>query len=753
MSRQTATSTRQTPHLGSLLARAAKPILGTLLFWMFLAIVTFWGVDGMSVRDAFAISYNDAPVIGLLLGGSLFLGSIQVAANLLPPLAEVLRSIGALLARPFSGLPLYTRRQIFSMLRLLLIGAVVFYTASSLRGSSIAARINAGISQLPIQLPNTVVSGLFFLLFFVLQFLMLFWVLSRGGVFIYLPEEISTGFESVWGQDHVVAKVREVVDFLKNPEQIEAAGGHVPGGVLLWGPPGTGKTLIAEAVAGETATPFVLVEPAAFQNMFVGVGVMRVRMLYRRLRKLAETYGGVVVFFDEADVLGSRPRAGGDAPVRFDDYVRVQRAVVPQTGGDLGVLNAILAAMQGVRTPRGLAAKSRRALGLPAGKPPTYRIMHMLATNMPSSLDPALLRPGRVDRIIKVGYPSRDGRLRTFQGYLAKISHELTEEEIETLATLTVNATGAIIKDIVNEALIAARRDDRNTVTWQDMLAAKRFKDFGPSEGVEYVPFERHAVAVHESCHALVAWRLRNHLAIDTVTIDKGQDFLGLVSSIPTEELFTRWKSEYRSDIAVALASLAGERLFFDGDSTSGVAGDLDQATKLASLMVTRWGMSGRISASHALEASGIPPAQEESRAAVEALLTDVFEEVSALIARDRHLVLALAHALEMHKSLSGADAMAILGLRKGPVLDGSIYDSPLWVEALEEYHQAMLGSRHGAATAPTPQELFSRIGVHQQGQWPEGPAVETEPTEDAPDPVPPLSVRDVEWPEPPLES
>jgi len=747
------TKTRQAPHLGSLLARAAKPVLGTLLLWMFLAIVTFWGVDGMSVRDAFALSYNDAPVIGILLGASLFLGSVQVAANLLPPLAEVLRAIGAFVSRPFSGLPLYTRRQIFAMLRLLAVGMTVFYVTSSLRGSTVAARINAGISQLPVQLPNTVVSGLFFLLFFVLQFLMLFWVLSRGGVYIYLPEEISTGFESVWGQDHVVAKVREVVDFLKNPEQIEAAGGHVPGGVLLWGPPGTGKTLIAEAVAGETATPFVLVEPAAFQNMFVGVGVMRVRMLYRRLRKLAETYGGVVVFFDEADVLGSRQRAGGDAPLRFDeDYARVQRAVVPQTGGDLGVLNAILAAMQGVRTPRGLAAKFRRALGLPAGKPPTYRIMHMLATNMPSSLDPALLRPGRVDRIIKVGYPSREGRLRTFQGYLAKVSHELTEEEVETLATLTVNATGAIIKDVVNEALIAARRDGRDVVTWQDMLAAKRFKDFGPSEGVEYVPFERHAVAVHESCHALVAWRLRNHLAIDTVTIDKGQDFLGLVSSIPTEELFTRWKSEYRSDIAVALASLAGEQLFFDGDSTSGVAGDLDQATKLASLMVTRWGMSGRISASHALEASGIPPAQEESRAAVEALLSEVFEEVSVLIGRDRHLVLALAHALELHKSLSGSDAMAVLGLRKGPVLDGSVYDSPRVANALEEYHRAMVQSRHGAGEAPSPQEVFTSSALPEQGQWPEAPAIaHDEGTEDVPAATAPLSEDDVEWPEPPL--
>jgi ATP-dependent Zn protease len=729
-------------------------VLLTLGFWLFLAVVTFWGVDGMSVRDAFAISYNDAPVIGVLLGASMFLGSVQVVANLLPPFAEALRTIGSFLGRPFRGIPLYTRRQFFGLVRLLGIGLLIFYVTASLRGSSVAARINAGIAQLPVQLPNTVVSGLFLLLFFVLQFLLLFFVLSRGGVTTYLPEEISTGFDSVWGQDHVVEKVKEVVNFLKEPELIEAAGGHVPGGVLLWGPPGTGKTLLAEAVAGETATPFVLVEPAAFQNMFVGIGVMRVRVLYRKLRKLAETYGGVVVFFDEADVLGSRARASGDTPVRFDGVHpqpgNREQAVVPQTGGgDLGVLNAILAAMQGVRTPRGVGAKVRRSLGLPAGKPPTYRIMHMLATNMPSSLDPALLRPGRIDRMIKVGYPSQEGRLKTFQGYFAKVAHELTEEQIETLATLTVNGTGAIIKDIVNEALIAARRDGRDVITWPDVLAAKRFKEFGPSEGVEYVPFERHAVAVHESCHALVAWRLRNHLSIDTVTIEKGQDFLGMVSSVPTEELFTRWKSEYRSDIAVCLASLAGERLFFAGDSTSGVAGDLDQATKLASMMVTKWGMSDRIAANQALEATGIAPDQAESRATVEALLTAVYEEVRALIERDRHRILALAHALEVHKSLSGPDAMAILDLRMGPLVDGSLYEPPAAAEALEEYHQQMLRCRHDGAAAPSPLEVLLEAHRFEPGEWPappEGPVTPQAgvlPSENPPG----LPDPDVEWP------
>lgn len=749
-------------HLGTLLARSVKPLLATAALWTVLALSTYWGAATMTVRDAFAISYNETSAIGVLLGLSLLSGSVQVTANLLPPFAEALRRIAALLGRPFAGVPLYTRRQTTALLRLGALGVLIFYVTASLRSSSLAARINAGLGQIPLQLPGTLVNSLVFLLFFVLQFLMLFWVLSRGGVHVYLPEEVRTGFESVWGQDHVVEKVREVVDFLRDPDAIESVGGHIPGGVLLWGPPGTGKTLIAEAMAGETSTPFVLVEPAAFQNMFVGVGVMRVRGLYRKLRKLAETYGGVVVFFDEADVLGSRARSASDQPpVAASIFPEPNRSVIPQTGGDLGVLNAILAAMQGVRTPRGIAAKLRRGLGLPASPPPKYRILHVMATNMPSSLDPALLRPGRIDRIIKVGYPSRDGRLRTFEGYLARVPHELTDEQVETLATVTVNGTGAVIKDIVNEALIMARRAGRDAITWPDVLAARRFKQFGPPEGVEYVPFERHAVAIHESCHALLAWRRRERLSIDTVTIEKGQDFLGLVSSVPDEELYTRWQSDYRSDIAVALASLAGERLFFDGDSTSGVAGDLDQATRLASNMIARWGMGDRITAAASLDATGTPPDHQAIREAVEELLTEVYTDVVATIRRDRHLVLSLAHALEVHRSLSGADALAVLGLRHGTLVDGSAYEQAGVAAALENYHRSMLESRRLGTEPPDPLAVLAEMSTFEPGDWPVAPNAtgtgneEAATTTDAgpPPPAPPSPEqpdRVDDWPAPP---
>src|SRR5881227_3128627 len=173
-----------------------------------------------------------------------------------------------------------------------------------------------------VELPSRIVDALPFVfqlmfgaLFIIIEFGALFWLLTRGGVDVYYPDDIKTRFTDVWGQDNVLARVRENMVFLEDPEAIEEKGGYVPGGILLWGPPGTGKTLMAEAVAGETGKPFVFVDPGAFINMFFGVGVLKVKGLFRKLRKLALRYGGVIVFFDEADSLGNRGGMGDGGPV------------------------------------------------------------------------------------------------------------------------------------------------------------------------------------------------------------------------------------------------------------------------------------------------------------------------------------------------------------------------------------------------------------------------------------------------------
>ena len=632
--------------------------------------------------------------------------------------------------------------------------------------------------------------------FVIIQFVGLFWFLSRGGVDVYYPDDIKTRFADVWGQDHVLERVKENIVFLENPDQIEAKGGYVPAGLLLWGPPGTGKTLMAEAVAGETGKPYVFVDPGAFINMFMGVGVLKVKGLFRKLRRLALRYGGVIVFFDEADSLGNRgalaqgggpgfPRAS--APSAFSkagchgfsylsrdvqwQLARHAMASEPDepapsrknkqfvggmmgggNGGGMGTLQALLTELSGLKKPRGFVNRYvRRIFGMRPKPPPKYRILVMMATNMPEALDEALLRPGRIDRIYKVGYPSKVGRVRTYEGYLAKVRHELTAEQVDKLAVITPYATGATIKDTVNEALITAIRDGRDVITWQDMMRAKQLKELGPPQDVEYIERERHAVAIHEACHAVVAYRTRQHMEIDIATIEKGSDYLGMVASIPPEDQFTQWRSEFETDILVSLASLAGERMFFDSDSSSGVSGDLESATTVASFMEGFWGMGSTVSSystARRLEVGapgggqggrrkkGQDPEAEMRHALADRIednLTMLLHRTEEIIRENRPQILSLAHALETHKTLTGDDVVAVIDCTQGPLVDGRPYANTEFLRQLEDYHAGAavahrthskvalampMPSLNGSAAGSVPQSVTAAL---EPPAWPYG--------------------------------
>lgn len=645
------------------------------------------------------------------------------------------------------------------------------------RQISLAAAVGAVPSSVynfltngPDQVPFWV-NLLFPMIFLVGQFGFLFWFLSRGGVDVYMPEDITTTFNDVWGQDHVLTKVKENVLFLEDPQAIEDRGGHVPGGILLWGPPGTGKTLMAEAVAGETGKPYVFVDPGAFINMFMGVGIIKVKSLFRKLRKLALKYGGVIVFFDEADSLGNRGSgvgAGGDFGMSRSDKQlgehlrwlspgsqglwfeeqRLARAAAgadePERrrirdkvivgggmgGGGMGTLQALLSEISGLKKPRGFLNRTvRRFFGLRPKPPLKYRILVMMATNMPDALDDAMLRPGRIDRIYKVGYPTKEGRKRTYEGYLGKVRHQLTPEQIEKLAVITPYTTGAKVKDLINEALINAIRNGRDAVTWQDVIWAKHFKELGPPEDVEYIERERHAVAVHEACHAVAAYRVRRHMSIDLATIEMGSNYLGMVASIKPEDQFTNWRTEFEADIIVSLASLAGERLFFDDDNSSGVTGDLMQATFLAARMEALYGMGATVT-SHlgavALHSNlgpghqiglgaGRGPRPEEGKdepAGPGPMGERVEQNLQRLLASARQLlldnwfeVLSVAHALETYKTLAGEDVMAVIDGVQGPLIDGRVYATQQMRDELAAYHElaAAAHRHHGRVEAALP--------------------------------------------------
>lgn len=499
-------------------------------------------------------------------------------------------------------------------------------------------------------------------------------------------------------------------------------------------------------------------------NMFMGVGILKVKSLFRKARKLALRYGGVILFFDEADSLGSRGalaqgppggfrmeqpqaaihaaapacnglsyidpatasmlwRAGlADASSGDQPRPRLQDRIIMggMGGGGMGTLNALLTELSGLKKPRGFFNRVvRRTFGLRPKPPPKYRIMVMMATNLPQALDEALLRPGRIDRIYKVGYPSKIGRIRTYKGYLDKVRNDLSDEEVDKLATITPYATGATIKDLVNEALINAIRDGREVITWRDVVKAKQLKDLGPPEDVEYIERERHAVAVHEACHAVTAHRVRQHLTIDIATIEKGGTYLGMVASIPPEDQFTRWRSEYEADIMVSIASLAGERMFFDGDNSSGVSGDLESATRVATMMEGFWGMGSTVASHGVTRQAGIPggggkPGEDDRESEllrgdlggrIENKLTELLARAEELLAQNRLQVLAVAHALESHKTVTGDDVRAIIEGVRGPLIDGRPYHTDAFLDAAEAYHREMGDAhrRHAKVQAPLP--------------------------------------------------
>lgn len=587
--------------------------------------------------------------------------------------------------------------------------------------------------QLAVQALPFALQIVFYMFIAIIQFVAIFWFLSRGGIDVYMPDDVKTRFSDVWGQDAVLERIKENILFLENPDAIESRGGHVPGGILLWGPPGTGKTLMAEAVAGETGRPYVFVDPGAFVNMFFGIGVLKVKGLFRKLRKLSLRYGGVIVFFDEADTLGSR---GGQVSQlrKFNDEFSISlnhdhmcngRSYVSESSSMVladedrkvmmggmggrsmdGTLQALLTELSGLKKPRGFINRVvRRVLGMRPKQPPKYRILVMMATNMPDSLDPAMLRPGRIDRIYRVGYPSKSGRIETYENYLAKITHDLTAEQIESLATISPYATGATIKDTVNEALVIAIRDGREVVSYADVIKAKSLKQHGLPDGGAYVDRERHSVALHEACHAVTMYRLQHNSVIDIATIERRGDVGGFVSPIPLDERFVQWKSEVDVDAVTFIASLAGEQLFYEGDHTQGVGGDMAAATSLITRGMLSHAMGPTLRAFNAssvvnsgLVLGGTPLVQGvspegEIAEAVEKRLKELYARARKVLAANRHEVLSVTHALETHKTISGEDVAAIIEGRKGPLVDGTMYATREMKKKLENYHSAALAA------------------------------------------------------------
>ena len=375
---------------------------------------------------------------------------------------------------------------------------------------------------------------------------------GKSSAKMYTLSDESKKFTDVAGQDEAKEQLIELVDFLHQPEKYRAIGAKLPKGALLVGPPGTGKTLLAQAVAGEAKVPFFFVSGSAFVEMFVGTGAARVRDLFKQATEKAPC----IIFIDEIDAIGKKRDAVG---LSSNDE-REQ------------ALNQLLAEMDGFDASKGIVV-----LG---------------ATNRPEILDAALLRPGRFDRRITVDLPDLRGREAVLKVHARGIT---TDKSVDftAIARSTVGASGADLANIVNESALRAVRMGREAVTQEDLEASVENVIAGTERKSFVIPeAEKRIVAYHEIGHALVSARQKNAVPVQKITIiPRTSGALGYTMQVDEEEHVLMKREDILAKLAVLTAGRAAEE-YACNTCTTGASNDIEQATKLARAMITRYGMS-----------------------------------------------------------------------------------------------------------------------------------------------------------------
>jgi cell division protease FtsH len=447
---------------------------------------------------------------------------------------------------------------------------------------------------------------------------------------VYMENRTGVGFADVAGVDEAKDELREIVEFLRDPQGYGRLGARVPKGVLLVGPPGTGKTLLARAVAGEAGVPFFSISGSEFVEMFVGVGAARVRDLFEQARQKAPA----IVFIDELDALG---RA---------------RGVVAGGGHDEKeqTLNQLLVEMDGFDAAGG--------------------VVILAATNRPEVLDPALLRAGRFDRQVLVDRPDKAGRLEILCVHARKI-RLAADVSLERVAEMTAGFSGADLANLVNEAALTATRRRGDAVTLSDFTRALERLVAGLEKKSRVLSRrEREIVAYHEMGHALVARALPGCDAVHKVSIiPRGIGALGYTLQRPAEDRHLVTREELQRKLAVLLAGRAAEKLVF-GHLSTGAADDLARASDMAREMVTRFGMEESLGpvafgrqCSPWLNAQEVRTELDISEAtrlrideAVQRILVNAFENATHILTRNRPVLERTAQALLEKETLEEAD-------------------------------------------------------------------------------------------------
>jgi cell division protease FtsH len=372
---------------------------------------------------------------------------------------------------------------------------------------------------------------------------------GRDRARVYLFDRPQVTFDDVADVEEAKNDLREVVDFLRQPDKYHKIGARIPRGVLLVGPPGTGKTLMARAVAGEAAVPFFSISASEFVEMFVGVGASRVRDLFQKAKELAPA----IVFIDELDAVGRR-RGAGLGNVNDEREQTLNQLLVEMDGFD-----------------------------------ERHEVIVLAATNRPDVLDPALLRPGRFDRQVTIGLPDRKGREDILKIHTRGLPLG-ADVDLGLLSRTTTGLSGADLANLTNEAALAAARQNHREVSLADFEEALDKLLLGGARPLLLDAHDRRVVAYHEAGHALVAWLTPGSDPVHKITIIPHGRALGVTAQMPEDDHYNYSRGYLLARLAVMLGGRAAEQIALD-DITTGAENDLVEATRLARRMVTRWGM------------------------------------------------------------------------------------------------------------------------------------------------------------------
>ena len=469
---------------------------------------------------------------------------------------------------------------------------------------------------------------------------------GRSRAKVFDEERPSTSFDDVAGYEGAKLEIREVVDFLQSADRYKRAGAVPPRGVLMVGPPGTGKTLLARAVAGEAHVPFFSVAGSSFVELFVGVGAARVRDLFEEARKRAPA----IIFVDEIDAIGQR-RGGAGVVVSNDEREQT--------------LNQLLAEMDGFD--------------------PASGVVVLAATNRPEVLDPALLRPGRFDRQITIPLPTLSERLAILRVH-CRGKTLASGVDLDVVARGTPGFSGADLANLVNEAAIVAVRADRDVLSAEDFDTARDRIILGRREGSNVLlPEEKHAVAVHEAGHAIVAAYSDKADPVAKVTILPAGQALGVTEQLPLVERHLYGEDYLHATLAVFLGGRASEVVVL-GQASTGASNDLAKATELATRMVREFGLSstlgpvgypsgGSVYLGGDGNAFSTRPFAEHTQAVIDAevarLVRDAENRATEIIKSHRDVVDALVARLTAEETVDGSVVYA-LAERTPPSGDGA---------------------------------------------------------------------------------